>query len=62
MNEYFAKQCNPFENGSVLPDLLLLLTENKLSEIDIDANSKKGNGHDGIAINMLKMAKDDLFH
>ena len=68
-NEYFATQCNPIENDSVLP-VFRSLTENKLSEINIEAahistiisklNSKKAHGHDDISINMLKIAKDEV--
>ena len=68
-NEYFAAQCNPIENDSVLP-FFHALTENKLTEIKIETsqissiisklNSKKAHGHDDIAINMLKLAKDEI--
>ena len=68
-NEYFATQCNPIENDSVLP-VFHSLTENKLTEIKIETshissiisklNSKKAHGHDDIAINMLKLAKDEI--
>ena len=68
-NNYFAKQCNPMENDSVLP-LFRSLSVNKLSEINIDAskiisiinklNAKKAHGHDDIAISMLKIAKDEV--
>jgi hypothetical protein len=68
-NEYFATQCNPIENDSVLP-VFHSLTENKLTEINIETadissiisklNSKKAHGHDDIAINMLKIAKDEV--
>ena len=67
-NKYFANQCIPIENGSVLPDLHV--RENKLSDINVDASqissiisklhSKKAHGHDDIAINMLKIAKDEV--
>ena len=68
-NNYFAKQCNPMENDSVLP-LFRSLSVNKLSDINIDAskiisiinklNAKKAHGHDDIAISMLKIAKDEV--
>ena len=35
-NKYFANQCNPIENGSVLPDLHV--NENKLSDINVDVS------------------------
>ena len=35
-NKYFANQCIPIENGSVLPDLHV--RENKLSDINVDAS------------------------
>ena len=33
-NKYFANQCNPIDNGSVLPELHASV--NKLSEINVD--------------------------
>ena len=68
-NKYFATQCNPIENDSVLP-VFHSLTDNKLTEIKIETshissiisklNGKKAHGHDDIAINMLKLAKDEI--
>lgn len=67
-NKYFANQCNPIDNGSVLPELHASV--NKLSDINVDISqissiigklhSKKAHGHDDIAINMLKIAKDEV--
>ena len=68
-NNYFAKQCTPFQTGSTLPPLIFN-TNNRLSHIDITIEEildiikvlqiKKANGPDEISVSMIKLCGDDL--
>ena len=63
-NNYFAKQCTPFQTGSTLPPLIFN-TNNRLSHIDITIEEildiikvlqiKKANGPDEISVSMIKL-------
>ena len=69
-NKYFAKQCTPLANDSVLPDMGTLLTENKLTNFEIKegniekiihkSNPKKAHGFDGISIQLLQMCSKEI--
>ena len=68
-NKYFAKQCTPLENDSVLP-AIDSLTVNELSSFEINEeqiakiikklNPKKAHGLDGISINLLQMCPFEI--
>ena len=69
-NYFFADQCSPISNGSVLPSELPLRTDSSLSSChftrddilriinNLDPN--KAHGHDGINIRMLKTCGDSI--
>ena len=69
-NSFFADQCSPISNGSVLPSELPLRTESTLSTChfakddilwiinNLDPN--KAHGHDKISIRVLKMCGDSI--
>ena len=68
-NDYFAKQCTPFQTGSTLPPLIYH-TNQRLSVFDITTNeildllkvlkSNKANGPDEISVSMIKLCGEDL--
>ena len=69
-NSFFADQCSPISNGSVLPYELPLRTDSTLSSchftyddilrITNNLDSNKAHGHDKISIRMLKMCGDSI--
>ena len=68
-NNYFAKQCTPFETGSTLP-ALTYHTKNRLSDIDINPDEildilkvlkvNKAHGPDDISVSMIQLCGPDL--
>ena len=64
-NKFFAQQCTPLENSSVLPLNQKFLTQSRLNSIDISENEvlniiralniHKAHGYDDISIRMIKM-------
>ena len=69
-NSFFADECSPISNGSVLPSELPLRTDSTLSSChftkddilqtinNLDPN--KAHGHDKISIRMLKICGDSI--
>ena len=68
-NDFFAKQCRPIQNDSVLPDLLYL-TNKRISSVFIEddkilslirnINPNKSNGHDLITGYMLHLSDKSI--
>ena len=64
-NEYFAEQCTPWKNSSVLPINQRFLTQSKLTSSDFNEeeilkiiralNIHKAHGHDDISIRVIKI-------
>ena len=69
-NKFFAQQCTPLENSSVLPVNQKFLTQSRLNSIDINENEvlniiralniHKAHGYDNIFIRMIKMCDKSL--
>ena len=69
-NSFFANQCSPISNGSVLPSELPLRTDGSLSychftkddilRIINNLDPNKAHGHDEISIRMLKICGDSI--
>ena len=69
-NSFFADQCSPISNRSVLPSELPLRTDSSLSpsyftkddilRIVNNLDPNKGHGHDEISIRMLKIRGDSI--
>ena len=69
-NKFFAQQCTPLENSSVLPVNQKFLTQSRLNFIDINENEvlniiralniHKAHGYDDISIIMMKMCDKSL--
>ena len=69
-NSFFADQCSPISNGSVLPSELPLRTDSTLStchfakedilRIINNLDPNKAHGHDEISIRMLKIPGDSI--
>ena len=69
-NSFFADQCSPISNGSVLPSELPLRTDSSLSschftkddilQIINNLDPNKAHGHDEISIRMLKICGDSI--
>ena len=65
LNKFFAEQCTPFKNGSVLPSSQEFLTQERLCSLDFSNNEilklirslnvHKAHGRDDIFIRMIKM-------
>ena len=65
--DFFAQQCQPIANNSILPTNQIFYTQNRLRDFDIDSgkisklinglNPHKAHGHDGISIRMVKLCK-----
>ena len=63
-NKFFAEQCTPLKNDSVLPSNQTFLTQSRLSYINFNEdeilkiiralNIHKAHGHDDISIRMIK--------
>ena len=68
-NDFFAQQCNPIINNSVLPNFLFL-TNNRIDQITIrndeiislirNINPNKVTGSDGISRQMLLLCDDSV--
>ena len=68
-NNFFAKQCTPFETPSTLPELTFLTSE-RLSSFDISVQEirdlikllkvGKAHGHDDISVHMIKLCGDGI--
>ena len=69
-NNYFAEQCQPFVNSSILPPTPnspngikltdIDITESSISQIINKLNPKKAHGWDGISIQLLKTCPDEI--
>ena len=69
-NKFFAQQCTPLENSSVLPVNQKFRTQSRLNSIDINENEvlniiralniHKVHGYDDISIRMIKMCDKSL--
>ena len=69
-NKFFAEQCTPLINNSVLPVNQMFLTQSRLSSISFNEeeilkivralNINKAHGHDGISIRMIKICDKSL--
>ena len=69
-NDFFASQCTPLSNSSVLPSAINFKTHARLSSIDFDEedilkiirnlNVNKAHGHNNISIRMLKICDSVL--
>ena len=69
-NKYFAEQCQPLENSSVLPGHIDYQTDNRIGTVKIDINDivevikklnpKKAHGVDDISIAILKMCPQEI--
>ena len=69
-NKFFAEQCTPLKNNSVLPVNQMFLTQSRLSSISFNEdkilkivralNINKAHGHDGISIRMIKICDKSL--
>ena len=64
-NDFFATQCTPLSNNTILPSAIFFKTQSRLSSINFEKedilkiirklNVNKAHGHDNISIRMLKM-------
>ena len=69
-NTFFAEQCTPLKNNSVLPVNQMFLTQSRLNYIDFNEdeilkiiralNKHKAPGHDDISIRMIKVCDKSL--
>ena len=69
-NKFFAEQCTPLKNSSVLPVNQMFLTQSRLSCISFNEdeilkivralNINKAHGHDDISIRMVKICDKSL--
>ena len=69
-NEYFAEQCTPLKNSSVVPINQRFLTQSRLTSLDFNEehvlkiigalNIHKAHGHDDIRIRMIKICDKPL--
>ena len=69
-NNFFAEQCTPLKNNSVLPVNQMFLTQSRLSSISFNEdeilkivralNINKAHGHDDISIRMIKICDKSL--
>ena len=69
-NKFFAEQCTPLKNNSVLPANQMFLTQSRLKYIDFNEdeilkiiralNIHKAHGHDDISIRMIKICDKSL--
>ena len=70
LNKFFAEQCTPFKNGSVLPSSQEFLTQERLCSLDFSNNEilklirslnvHKAHGHGDISIRMIKIDDKSL--
>ena len=64
-NKFFADQCTPLKNGSVLPKNQIFLTQSRICTLDFNEEElmkiirnlkvHKAHGHDDISIRMIKI-------
>ena len=68
-NEFFSKQYNTLDNGSLLPDLNyrtpnrlndIKFSTSDLSKIIKDLNPNKSHGHDNLSIRMIQLCGDSI--
>ena len=68
-NNFFAAQCQPFQNASVLPNFYLLtgakletceVTNEQISNILASLKTNKAHGPDDISVNMIKLSGNTL--
>ena len=69
-NKFFADQCTPLKNNSMLPPNQLLVTQARLGSLDFDEgeilriiralNINKAHSHDDISIRMIKICDESL--
>ena len=69
-NKFFADQCIPLKNNSVLPTNQMFLTQARLGSLDFNEgeilkiirplNVNKAHGHDDISIRMIKICEKSL--
>ena len=69
-NKFFAQQCTPLKNDSVLPINQIFLTQSLLSSLDVNENKIleitralnicKANCYDDISIRMIKLCDKSL--
>ena len=68
-NEFFASQCVPFQNDSVLPNFFpltdstiddIVITDEDIRDLLLNLNVNKATGPDNISANMLKTCGDHL--
>ena len=69
-NKFFADQCTPLKNNSMIPTKQLFMTQAKLRSLDFNEgkilktiralNINKVYGHDGISIRMIKICDESL--
>ena len=69
-NNFFAEQCTPLKNSSVLPQNQMFLTQSRVNCIDFNGgeilkivralNIHKAHGHDDISIRMIKICDKSL--
>ena len=69
-NKFFADQCTPLKNGSVLPKSQIFLTQSRLCTLHFDEeelikiirnlNIHKVHGHDDISIRMIKICDKSI--
>ena len=69
-NKFFAEQCTPLKNNSILPENQIFLTHARLRTLDFNEeeilkvirnlNINKAHGHDEISIRMIKICDKSL--
>ena len=69
-NKFFAEQCTPLENDSVLPVNQIFLTQSRSSSLDFNEeeilkiiralNTYKAHGYDDISISIIKICDKSL--
>ena len=69
-NDFFAAQCKPLTNSSVLPSTISIKTHSRLNSISFEKedilkiirnlNVNKAHGHDDISIRMLKICDSEV--
>ena len=69
-NNYFAEQCQPFVNSSILPPISSTFDGNQLTDLDISISSiseiinklnpTKAHEWEGISIQLLKICSEEI--
>ena len=69
-NDFFANQCTPLPNNSVLPSAITFKTQSRLSSINFgkediikiirNLNVRKVHGHENVSVGMLKICDSVL--